>query len=75
MIQIVLTLIRAFIGVLFAAAAFVFALAGLYFLARQNAHFFGNEGIMFVLGLSIAVGFGVLARKLLVVGFQTQPAA
>jgi hypothetical protein len=65
MLQIVMAIIRVCVGLLLACSTMLFTLTGLYFLARQNAHICGGDGIMFLCALSLAAAFAVESWQLL----------
>ncbi|MBC7784275.1 MAG: hypothetical protein H7144_10580 [Burkholderiales bacterium] len=65
MVQVIMALIRAFVGLLFAFLGILSALVGLYFLAHQNAQLFGSEGALLLIGLLIAAAFSGLSWRLL----------
>jgi hypothetical protein len=74
MVQIVMALIRVFVGLLLGCIGMLSAMAGLYFLARQNARPFGSEGVLLLLGLAVAAMFGVGSWKLLGHALRPRPA-
>jgi hypothetical protein len=75
MVQIVMALIRVFVGLLLACGAALSAMTGLYFVARQNALLFGAEGFLLLVGLSMAAVLGSGAWKLLTNPLRARAAA
>ena len=65
MAHVVMTLIRAFVGLMFAFLGIVAAMVGFWFLARQNAQLLGSDGALLLFGLLIAAAFCGVAWKLL----------
>ncbi len=65
MVQIVMALIRVFVALLLACFGMLSAMAGLYFVARQNAQLLGGEGALLILGLAVAAVLCVRSWKLL----------
>jgi len=65
MVEIIVALIRATVGLLFAFLGVLSALTGLYFMVRRNAQFFGSEGALFLIGLVIAAAFCAVSWRLL----------
>ena len=74
MVQILMSLLRVLVGLLLACAAVFSLLAGLYFLARQGAQVFGSEGLLLLVGVAAAAGFGVGSWRLFHGAFQTRAA-
>jgi hypothetical protein len=65
MVQIIIALVRAVVGMLLAFAGILSAAWGLYFLARQNSRLFGSEGLLLLVGVVIAAVLCAGSWKLL----------
>jgi hypothetical protein len=65
MVQIVMALLRVFVGLLLGCVGVLGATAGLYFVARHDARLFGSEGVLLLLGLTVGAVFGIGSWKLL----------
>jgi hypothetical protein len=65
MVQIIVALIRAVIGVLLGFLGILSAAWGLYFLGHQNARLLGSEGALLLAGLLIAAALCAGSWKLL----------
>jgi hypothetical protein len=64
-VRIVIAVIRAVVGLLLALAGAFSAAAGLYFLARQDARLLGGEGLLLLVGLSLAAALCAASWRLL----------
>ena len=65
MVQVIMALIRAFVGLLFAFLGILSAMAGLYFVVGQDARLFGTDGALLLIGVVIAAAFFGVSWKLL----------
>jgi len=65
MVEIIVALIRASVGLLFAFLGVLSGLSGLFLLARRNAQFFGSGGALFLIGLVIAAALCAVSWRLL----------
>ena len=65
MVRVVSLVLRAVVGVALGCVGILAALAGLYFLARQNAQILGSEGALLLMNLAIAGAFFAGSWKLL----------